>query len=210
MAKKKFYVVWEGNEPGIYFSWKECQKQINGFDKAVFKSFPDFNSAEKAFSGSPKDYIGKGKHISTLSKEEQLLIGEPIQDSLSVDAACSGNPGIMEYQGIDTMTGAKLFHQGPFPEATINIGEFLALVHGLGYLKQRDFKMPVYSDSITAISWVKKKKINTKLERSEKNEKLFQLVERAIIWLKNNNYQNKILKWETAAWGEIPADFGRK
>lgn len=210
MPKKKFYVVWEGHEPGIYKSWSECQKQIKNYNKAVYKSFPDLQTAEEAFSGNAWDFIGKDKHFSALSKEELILIGGPIQDSLSVDAACAGNPGIMEYQGVDTMSGAMLFHQGPFPEGTVNIGEFLALVHGLGYLKQRNSEIPVYSDSTTAISWVRKKKTNTKLERSSRNEKLFELMERAIVWLKNNEYKNKILKWETAAWGEIPADFGRK
>jgi ribonuclease HI len=116
----------------------------------------------------------------------------------------------MEYRGVDTLSGAELFKQGPFKQATVNIGEFLAIVHGLAYMAERGQDFPIYTDSRTAMKWVRDKKIKTKLERKAVNEKLFQLVERALAWLENNDYPNKIIKWETAAWGEIPADFGRK
>ena len=92
----------------------------------------------------------------------------------------------------------------------MNIGEFLAIVHGLAYLAERDQVFPIYTDSRTAMKWVRDKRIRTKLEKKPNNEKVFELVERAIKWLESNNYPNKIIKWETAAWGEIPADFGRK
>ena len=130
--------------------------------------------------------------------------------SISVDAASSGNPGIMEYQGVDTKTKKQLFLQGPFPEGTNNIGEFLAIVHGLAHLKKNNSDRLIYTDSKTAMSWVKKKTCNTKLVRNSKNEALFELVDRAISWLKANTYKTTIVKWETKAWGEIPADFGRK
>jgi ribonuclease HI len=48
------------------------------------------------------------------------------------------------------------------------------------------------------------------LQRNKKNEELFNLVDRALNWIKVNQWPNKILKWETEHWGEIPADFGRK
>jgi hypothetical protein len=37
-----------------------------------------------------------------------------------------------------------------------------------------------------------------------------EMIERAEKWLKENRYSNKIVKWETELWGEVPADFGRK
>jgi len=58
--------------------------------------------------------------------------------------------------------------------------------------------------------WTKDKKVKTKLEKSKLNTHLFDLITRAVNWLNTNEYKNKILKWETAYWGEIPADFGRK
>jgi ribonuclease HI len=127
-----------------------------------------------------------------------------------VDAACKGNPGILEYRGVDTRSGAEFFRLGPFPEGTVNIGEFLAIVHALALLKKIDSGWPIYSDSRTAIAWVKAKKIKTNLERKTNTEQLFQLTDRAVEWLKSNTWTNPVLKWETAYWGEIPADFGRK
>jgi len=116
----------------------------------------------------------------------------------------------MEYRGVDTQTQRQLFHQGPFDQATNNVGEFLALVHGLAFLKKEKSDRIIYSDSRTAIGWVKKKKCNTKLQKTTKNEVIFELISRAELWLKNNSYSSFIVKWETKAWGEIPADFGRK
>ena len=210
MAKKKYYVVWEGKKTGVFSSWKECEQQIKGFEGAKYKSFADEELAKKAFQGNYFDFVGKDFSKKEIPQEVRALIGNPIQNSLSVDAACSGNPGVLEYRGVDTKSAIELFRLGPFPQGTVNIGEFLALVHGLAYLKQKNSNFPIYSDSRVAIKWVKQKKINTKLERNQINNDLFKLVERAITWLKNNSIETKILKWETAVWGEIPADFGRK
>lgn len=211
MAKKeKYYVVWKGKKPGIYNSWKECKATITGYAGAEYKSFESFDVAQKAYNGNYADYKGKKKTVSTLSKEELLKIGLPNYNSISVDAASSGNPGVMEYQGVDTKTGKKLFRQGPFPQGTNNIGEFLAIVHGLAFLKERNSDRIIYTDSRTAMSWVRKKNCNTKLAESAKNKDLFELIRRAVDWLKKNQYNTVIVKWETKAWGEIPADFGRK
>ncbi len=209
MAKKKFYVVWEGKKKGIYTSWNDCKKQIDGFVGAKYKSFALKENAEKAFKGNYTDYIGKKDKEITLSKEELLRIGKPILNSISVDGACN-NKGDAEYQGVYTDTQTELFKQGPFKGGSNNLMEFLALVHGLAYCKQHKLDLPIYSDSRTAISWVKRKVIKTTIKKTATNKKVFELVDRAIFWLKNNTYSNKILKWETKAWGEIPADFGRK
>jgi ribonuclease HI len=133
-----------------------------------------------------------------------------IQNSLSVDASCLGNPGVMEYRGVETDSRREVFRVGPFQEATNNIGEFLALVHGLALLKQQNSTIPVYSDSVTALAWVRKRKCKTTLVRCEANLRLFELIERAEKWLRENTYDNLVLKWDTGGWGEIPADFGRK
>ncbi|MDP5044916.1 MAG: ribonuclease H, partial [Leeuwenhoekiella sp.] len=145
-----------------------------------------------------------------LSAAEKVKYGEPNLYSIAVDAASSGNPGIMEYRGVDTQTQKQLFHQGPFKQGTNNIGEFLALVHGLAFLKKNNSDRIIYSDSKIAIGWVKKKKCNTKLTESPRNKDVYDLVRRAENWLKTNTYTTVIVKWETKAWGEIPADFGRK
>lgn len=211
MAKKeKFYVVWFGNPAGIFGSWEECQRSIKGISGAQYKSFATFAEAKEAYNKEYADYKGKGRKKKSLSKEELAIIGDPDLYSISVDAASSGNPGVMEYRGVDTQTGKQLFHQGPFKQGTNNVGEFLGLVHGLAYLKKNGSDRKIYSDSRIAMGWVKKKKCNTKLQQTHKNKKLFELISRAEAWLKNNSYSTVVMKWETKAWGEIPADFGRK
>ncbi len=211
MAKKtKFYVVWKGKRPGVYTTWEDCKAAISGFKGAQYKSFATFELAKKAYNANYEEYKGKKNTAPSLTPEQLLQLGDPNMHSIAVDAASSGNPGIMEYQGVDTKTGKKLFRQGPFPEGTNNIGEFLAIVHGLAFLQQRKSDRIIYSDSKTAMSWVRKKTCNTKLVETDKNRELFDLIGRAITWLKNNSYNTPIVKWETKAWGEIPADFGRK
>lgn len=128
----------------------------------------------------------------------------------AVDAACSGNPGPMEYQCIDLQTGAQVFHYGPL-HGTNNIGEFLAIVHALALMEQRGITDKViYSDSVNAQLWVQKKQCKTKLERNAQTEQLYQIIARGENWLRTHNITTPILKWETKKWGEIPADFGRK
>ncbi len=206
-GKQKWYVVWVGANPGIYDNWADAKSQITGFPNARYKSFPTVAEAQNAFRSAPKPSIRKKYEKAA----PRMFTEQIIQTSLSVDAACSGNPGLMEYQGVKTSDGTRLFHMGPFPEGTNNIGEFLALVHGLAYLKKINQPLiPIYSDSKIAIGWVKKKKCNTKLKPSPKNDKLFDLINRGEKWLHENTYKNPILKWATKEWGEIPADFGRK
>lgn len=212
MAKSKFYVVWRGVNPGVYDNWADCKAQVSGFGGAKYKSFENREEAAKAFETGYTHYLKKASSspqtLSFLATEPP--IGKPINESIAVDAACSGNPGDMEYRGVYTATGQEIFHIGPLKEGTNNVGEFLALVHGLALLKQKGSDLPIYSDSRNAISWVKKKKCKTLLERKPINEPIFNLIERAEKWLENNDYTTRIIKWETSVWGEIPADFGRK
>ena len=212
--KKKFYVVWEGFSPGIYSTWDECKKEIQGFPQAKYKSFESLEEAQRAYSNRHKDYIRSGKTQSIKELMSQSMVGfsntSPITEAIAVDAACSGNPGKMEYRGVYMKNGQQIFHVGPLEKGTNNIGEFLAIVHGLALLKQKGSSLPIYSDSVNAISWIRQKKCKTKLEASEVNAPIFDLIQRAEKWLRENSFSNPIYKWDTAHWGEIPADFGRK
>ena len=211
MSKKKnnFYVVWIGNNPGIYNSWEACKKEIHGFEGAKYKGYKTREQAEQAFQKPPEESVGK-KELSEIDMSLFERPGGPLADSFAVDAACSGNPGKMEYRGVYTISGTEIFRQGPYLDATNNIGEFLALVHVLTWQKQKNLNKPVYSDSRIAIGWIKNKKCNTKLIKTPDNSKVFELITRAETWLRTNTYTIKILKWETSEWGEITADFGRK
>ncbi|MBO7559135.1 MAG: ribonuclease H family protein [Bacteroidaceae bacterium] len=225
MAKQKFYVVWNGAEDGVYTSWEACKEAVEGFSGAKYQAFKTEAEAEEAFEMGYekwKEQETKGKEQENTQNPDTPLVPSSstltlpslppaaINEAIAVDAACSGNPGKMEYRGVYLRTGKEIFHYGPV-WGTNNIGEFLAIVHGLALLKQKGLDtMPIYSDSVNAQLWVHRKKCKTTLERNEKSEGLYQLIERAETWLKNNTYQNPIIKWPTEEWGEIPADFGRK
>lgn len=210
MSKKKaaYYVVWSGKAPGIYDSWEDCEAQVKGV-AAVYKGFATRAEAETALAeGADKYIIRKPKEI--ISIQQSAFSSQPILPALAVDAACSGNPGVMEFRGVIADTGTEVFHRGPFNGGTNNIGEFLAIVLGLAYLKQNNLPWALYSDSRTALAWLRKKHAETKIEWNASNEDLFFMLRKAEMWLHDNTWTTPVYKWDTKAWGEIPADFGRK
>ena len=195
-----------------YEAWKERQDQApkEAPQPPRGESHPESNTDTIA----NKEPTDKTPRSFSESVTERTMTGtgehEYITNAIAVDAACSGNPGKMEYRGVYLRTGKEIFHFGPV-YGTNNIGEFLAIVHGLALLKQKGLNdMPIYSDSVNAQLWVRKKQCKTTLARNEKTEELYKMIERAEAWLHNNTWQNQIIKWPTELWGEIPADFGRK
>ena len=216
MSKKKaaYYVVWNGRKPGVYDNWEDCEAQVKGFEGAKYKGFASRPAAEQARHESPDQYIvrktkAESNQQSVISSQ-QSVISHPILPALAVDAACSGNPGVMEFRGVIADTGTEVFHRGPFVNGTNNIGEFLALVLGLAWLKQNNLPWALYSDSRTALAWLRKGHADTKIEWNASNQDLFFMVRKAEMWLHDNTWNTPIYKWDTKAWGEIPADFGRK
>ena len=238
MAKKpKYYVVWEGYTPGIYTEWEAAEAQVKGYPEAVFKAFSSREEAEIAYEEGPLEYVGQrttdNGQQTTDNSQQTTVNGQQSPDRLellrkqatlkacqalptavnaqaiAVDAACSGNPGQMEYRGVYLKTGEEIFHYGPV-FGTNNIGEFLAIVHGLALLAQRGYTIPIYSDSVNAMLWVKRKQCRTTLPLNDKTQALHEHIRRAETWLRTHSYSNDLRKWETEKWGEIPADFGRK
>lgn len=211
MPKQKFYVVWNGRTKGIFDNWDECRRSVEGYPDPKYKSFDNYTDAVVAFEKSSRNYISqKNSEKKNISVGKTISEGKPVLNAIAVDAACSGNPGRMEYRGVDFQTNEEIFHGGPFEDGTNNIGEFLAIVHALAMLKKQNSNKIIYTDSMTALSWVKNKKTKTKLEPTLHNKKVFELIVRAEQWLHKNSYFTPVLKWQTEHWGEIPADFGRK
>lgn len=210
---RKFYVVWAGHSPGVYDSWEECKLQTENFPGARYKSFDSQEEAIMAYRGRPEDHLKLFKAMSSRTKPivNYGAIPEIVPGSIAVDAACSRNPGPVEYRGVDVMTGQQIFHVGPLAEGTNNLGEFLALVHALALLEREGRPdVTIYSDSRTAMAWVRNRHAKTTLAPTPGNEKIRTLVARAEAWLQTHTPQNRVLKWDTDRWGEIPADFGRK
>lgn len=207
MSKQKFYVIWRGRQPGIYTTWAAAEEQVRGFAGAQYKAFGSREEAETAFRSAYDAYMGKP---SSLGKWQHAGI-QPVLPSVCVDAACNGSPGILEYRGVFTETGDQIFHAGPYQEGTNNVGEFLAIVHALKWMAEHKSPLPVYSDSENGISWVYAGKCKTNLKKTSRNASLFARIHEAETWLANHKpRKGDVMKWETGAWGEIPADFGRK
>lgn len=206
MAKQKYYVVWKGRKSGVFNTWEACSAQVSGFAGAEYKSFDSQAAAEAAFRGAYAEFAGKPASVG----QWKMALTRPALPSISVDAACAGVPGPVEWRGVETESGKQLFRLGPYVHGTNNVGEFLAIVRGLQWLAEKQVAWPLYSDSENAIIWVRAKKCRTKLELSNRNAPLFALIAEAEGWLVENRYVNKVLKWDTEMWGENPADFGRK
>lgn len=206
MAKRqKYYVVWKGRKTGIFSSWGEVSAQVKGFPGAEYKAFSSQPEAEAAFAGAYENYRGKKAGQSRL-----LDVPPPLIPSLAVDAACGGNPGVLEYRCVEVESGREVFYRGPYLHGTNNVGEFLAIVEALMLAKAWKLSWPVYSDSVNALNWVSAKKARTNLAPDSQNAELFALIAKAEAWLRENQYPNRLLKWQTGSWGENPADFGRK
>lgn len=217
---RKFYVVWEGRHPGVYEDWADAQEQIENFPGAKYKSF---SSQEAAVAAFRKYLAGDGVSLGeilvrasamreqhTENERDYRRFPEIDPDGWAVDASCMGNPGTMEYRGVELSTGRELFRVGPFRDATNNIGEFLAIVHALALQYKTGRWHTIYSDSATGMSWVRNRHIKTTLKPTAHNARVFELMQRGINWLSTHQYDARILKWQTQLWGEIPADFGRK
>lgn len=221
----KYYVVFRGHNPGVYDDWEEVKLQTQGFPNALFKGYASPEEASEAyrnFTGSEdRDELFKLISHSSVkggdspgpidfSKDPSLRNPEIDWDAWAVDASCLGNPGVMEYRGVNLKDGKEIFRVGPFNDATNNIGEYLALVHAMALMAQKGEWHNIYSDSATAMSWWRKHKVNTRLSPTPRNEKVFELLARASVWVNNHSFPYKVMKWQTDRWGEIPADFGRK
>lgn len=220
MYSKRYYVVWKGRVPGVYDNLDDAMEQVDDFPGAMFKSYDSPQAAAEAYrsSGRKEDKKDLGNLLLNSSRGNMPQSGKPDYFSFpeidlngwAVDASCLGNPGRMEYRGVELMSGREIFRVGPFEKSTNNIGEFLAIVHALALMQKSGENHTIYSDSVTGMAWVRNRKIKTQLSREPANEKCFKMMERALSWLNTHQYSAKILKWQTERWGEVPADFGRK
>ena len=87
---KKVYAVKAGRQTGIFYSWDECKKQIEGFSGAVYKSFLKLEDAQAYLSGTSS------------AKEE----------SFDDDTAISYVDGSFRQDSGEFSCGAVLFYKG--------------------------------------------------------------------------------------------------
>jgi ribonuclease HI len=186
----KYYAVKAGRTPGIYTDWAEAEAQVKGFSGAEFRSFRTREEAEA--------WLG----LAPAPAPTPTLVG------LAVDAACSGNPGPLEFRVVSLETREVLVEKA-FPAGTNNLGEFLAIVEAAKLILDGRAQEPIYTDSLVAVSWIARRKVRTNLHRTAETEPLFRAIQEAEEWISRNPLP-KIRKWDTSELGEIPADYGRK
>lgn len=209
--QKKFYVVWAGRVPGVFQTWDDCKAQVDGFAGARYKSYPNRQEAEHAYGSGPGPVARAARKPGPRIPAATHVRHGVVENSLSVDAACSRNPGPVEYQCVKTDSGEQVFTRGPYEGGTNNAGEFLAIVDALRHCAAEGLTLPIYSDSRTALSWVKRKQCRSALlEQGGPETEIVRLLKDAEGWLQGRRIANTLLKWETDKWGEIPADYGRK
>ncbi len=218
--EKKYYVVFSGRKPGVYDDWADAEEQIRDYPGARYKGYHSAAEAAEAFRKSSSGADGNdlarillennSRRLPATGKPDYMTIPEIDLDAWAVDASCLGNPGRMEYQGVELLTGRTLFRIGPFDDATNNIGEFLAIVHAMALMAREGKFHNIYSDSVSGMAWVRTRKVKTQLKPTPRNAKVFELMARAVTWLNTHQFPAKVMKWQTDQWGEIPADFGRK
>ena len=124
---------------------------------------------------------------------------------IAVDAAHSTKNRMTEYRGIDLKTGQIIFHE-KLGNQTVNIGEFPAIVEGVKHIYETGYTPKViFSDSMVAITWF----VNRKTASGKRNMELMKA--EAFIRIMDEKIKDiKVIHWDNKAWGEIPADFGRK
>ncbi len=211
---RRYYVVWNGRATGVYDTWEEARAQVEGFPGARYRSFPSQEEAVAAYRGRPEDHLMLARGLAEAQRKDVVnyeAFPEIRLNAIAVDGACARNPGPMEYRGVLVGTGQEVFHIGPMAGGTNNIAEYLAIIHCAALLhKSRDYTTPIYTDSRTALAWIRKRTSNTSIAPTAENARVREVLARANAWIKSNELRNPLLKWDTDAWGEIPADFGRK
>lgn len=197
----KFYAVTVGRKPGVYSSWDACKEQVIGFHGAKYKSYPNERLAEAALG------------IVDRSAAMPPDVGKM---ALTVDAAYSSSTGKGECRAVLIPCGREMWRSGPWGDTTNNIMEFIALAKGLKWIDRRGIRIPLYSDSAVAISWIKDGDcVCRTTHRPPKGTIACAQLDGAEKWLRQLKHDNPelldlIRKWDTREYGEIPADFDRK
>jgi ribonuclease HI len=130
-------------------------------------------------------------------------------ESFSADGSCCPCPGKMEYRFVDNQTKEIIVSES-FPFGTNNVAEFLGLVAAIRHVQENQLNKIVYSDSITALGWVLGKRCGTTMKECEETIPVRTKIDEALAWLNSNEIVVDVRKWDTARWGEVPADYDRK
>lgn len=207
-----FYGVWSGKQTGVFETWAECSAQVSGFKGAQYRKITanTLADAQKVFEQESYQEGVKAKTETASTAVKPVQKGPDIAFALTVDGA--DNSVESEYQAVWYPSREPAFKSKVFKGGTNNIAEFLGLVHAIRYLHETKKGTVIYTDSMTALAWVRNKRANTTAGQTGRlTEELKHLIGEAEAYLLTNGIGDiELHKWDTKQWGEIPADFGRK
>jgi len=190
---KKFYVVWQGRETGIFTDWSTCKKQIEKFAGARYKSFKTLGEAESAFSGHSVTTSSVKKKptrqtVKTYTASEIAVMD--LDTKIFTDGGCEPNPGEAG-SGVAVYRNDKvdeLWYGLYNPKGTNNTAELNALHQALIMAKdeiKKEKSVAIFCDSkysiqcVTqwAVGWEKKgwKKQGGEIKNLELIKEMFAL-----------------------------------
>lgn len=98
MAKKKVYGVKNGKIPGVYHTWKECEKQIKGYSGAEYKGFSTEAEAKVYVYGKTvepsEDSLKKKTKKPEKQEEKATAVSNSIKDRNILKAYVDGSYNI--------------------------------------------------------------------------------------------------------------------
>lgn len=207
----QYYGVWIGRKPGVYDNWNDCKAQVDKFSGARYSKLKSTTKEEALleFNKENNNTIDNSKETIKSTNNVVNTSNKPIENVLTVDGASNGLN--CEFQAVWYPSGEVAFKSKQYQGGTNNIAEFLGLVLAIKHLEKNNLPLSVYTDSVTAMAWLRDKKANTTAKTTGKaTEELDKLINQAETYLKEKERKINIMKWETKSWGQIPADYGRK
>lgn len=154
MAKKKFYAVASGKNPGIYTTWPDAEAQVKGYGGAKYKGFSTRAQAE-AWMADPQ--WGK-KKTQQPKQNEAIAQHMPVagRTEIYTDGGAINNPGPGGYGVVILEKGESRELTGGYLHTTNNRMELMACVKGIEALSSRTEPVALFSDSKYVVNGISK------------------------------------------------------
>jgi ribonuclease H-related protein len=148
----KYYAVKRGRKEGVYTSWDECKEQVNGFQNALYKSFPSYEEAENFV-------VGKGTFVSSEKIEEKQIS----DITAYIDGSYDDSKKLYSYAGIVFLKNSQRieFSYADSNSALVDLrnvaGEIKATMHVIDLaLKNEAKSIDIYYDYAGIENWANK------------------------------------------------------
>lgn len=107
ISSKKYYVVRNGRQPGIFRSWSEAEKQISGYPGARYRSFDNLRDAEEFLNKKSNFINSKGKtKFYAIRKGRKTGIFQASWNS--IEKLVNGYPGA-RYKSFNNVIDAQIY-----------------------------------------------------------------------------------------------------